>query len=369
MAGLIYAMDWEFDAGQIEEAVEALSPEIYTSLTTAAFGAASLFGQAGSQRMEELRRSRALGQQSSAQAQPVMLAMAGNEMADLSGAAPIDEASGWGVWTRFMAAQQNLPAQGGKLGYRQDLGGVAAGVDGPLFDGLQLGFLAGVSQGDLSWSRAGYSGDQNGVHAGIYAQTDLNILYFNALFGYSRFENQADREVSFTDFSGIARGGFDSEAYQGVAELGSRILAGGWLLSPSVSVVYINLQEDGFEESGADFVSLGVECREHESLSSRAGLRMAVGWNLGGALLVPRIGAFWVHEFMDDAPSLSAHFRDYGDISFSSSGQVLDEDRALLEAGLDLELAQAWSMKLTYNLKLGEYYSCQSFMAGLVIWF
>ena len=151
-----------------------------------------------------------------------------------------------------------------------------------------MGFDAGYTRGDLDWQGRSHAGDQNGVHVGIYAQAASNGFFLNAPGSYSRFDNDAERSLSFDGYSATARSGFDSNAALGRLEGGYDLSLGGVMISPAAWLRYINLNENGINESGADILSLNGGERDTDSLVSGLGVRLASLWELGEqARLIP----------------------------------------------------------------------------------
>jgi outer membrane autotransporter protein len=181
-----------------------------------------------------------------------------------------------------------------------------------LTEWMRLGFSAGLTESDLDWDGRNHSGDQSEVHLGLYAQAAHEGFFLNASGSYSTFDNEAQRSLAFNGISSTAGGDFDSSAWLGRIEGGYDYAVENWLLSPALALRYISLKVDGFSEGGADFLSLRGEERTTESVATTLGLRAAALFKLGeDAKLIPRAGIFWLHEFMDDAPSITTTFRDY----------------------------------------------------------
>jgi outer membrane autotransporter protein len=365
MEDLLTSMDWDYSAGEIGGALEALSPEMYTAYATHAVTAVSLFSQSVSQHLAGMRRSHALGYEPNPQAAQLLVATAGANLADLGALAPHADSKRWSLWTRLTGTSASLKGDSEHRGTRQNHAGVAAGFDLRLASWLRGGFSAGYTNSDLEWGEIAYAGTLTGSHGALYAQAMDGGLFVNALFGYSLLYNQSQRSILFTGASSTARGQFDSHAWQGRLEAGRQFVSGNWMLAPVASLAYVWLHEQGFDESCADYLELGLSSREHESLASTLGVRAATSWSVGSMALRPRIGVFWLHEFMDDGPSVTAHYRDYSGVPFTVSGKALDSDRALIEAGLELKASARFAASLTYHMDLGQDYSAHSLAAGV----
>ena len=84
---------------------------------------------------------------------------------------------------------------------------------------------------------------------------------------------------------------------------------------------------------------------------------------------IPRVGLFWLHEFQDDARTVTASFRDYAATPFTTSGQSPDANRALVEAGMELKFSDMLSAFADYTLDWGEDTRLHTVSAGLSIAF
>lgn len=103
--------------------------------------------------------------------------------------------------------------------------------------------------------------------------------------------------------------------------------------------------------------SLGTRSRSVESSTTNTsyttlGLRSSKEFTLLGTVAVARGTAGWVHAFGDVDPTSTASFAT-GD-SFTVSGTPIDQNAALLEAGLDLNLTPSSTFSLTYTGQIGK---------------
>ncbi len=366
MKDLLLAMDWDMDGDGIAGVLTALNPEIYTAFTTASLAAGGLFNQAMARRLEELRQRRALSlDQGRAVSGPVRLAAA--QAVPLGGNPAPEDGQGWSVWGRGLGLWANRDAAGGYLGYRQTTGGAAVGADGRVNDWLRLGLAAGVTSSDLGFSRAGYSGDMDGVHTGLYAQADLGRAFMRLTLSYASLSSSASRSIAFEDVSTRANGGFDGNLLGAGLAAGYDWRLGDWLLEPMAGLEGQHLEEEGFSEGGAGYLNMDMAEREHDSVLSRLAVRATRLVKLGGWELLPRLGLGWRHQFQDGRPSLSASFSGYGADSFTVEGAAPPGDLAVFEAGVTASARERLSFFADYRLAQGDGYQSQTLGAGLQI--
>jgi outer membrane autotransporter protein len=82
------------------------------------------------------------------------------------------------------------------------------------------------------------------------------------------------------------------------------------------------------------------------------GIRAATTMMWGATQVVPHLSAAWLHAFDDVTPGASLAFATTG-IGFSINGVPLDEDSALLQAGLDFALGERTTAGVSYTGQFG----------------
>lgn len=275
----------------------------------------------------------------------------------------------WTLWARALGGWNARSASGGYMGYSAASGGVAVGADGPVLPWLTLGFALGAGNTDLNWSQGGYDGDQRALSSGLYASADFGSLYLDASVSYTRLYNTATRAVSFTAMDTIASSSFDSQTWLGRLGGGYDFRAGGWLLGPAALLSYMKLSEDGFRESGADYLSLTVDDRDSDYWSTLLGFRAAARYDFGPTTLLPRMELGWRHCLTDDARTITASFRDYSGSPFSITGRESAPDMLELSARLTLTMSKYLNLFCQYGLTWGDGLTNQRLIAGLNIVF
>ena len=227
MQGLLTAMDFDLDAPQITQAVNALNPEMYTAFSAASLQVGRLFDQALALRLSQVGQRRALGLDQE-QAAGGMAQAAASETAPLALPAPQDS----GVWVRVLGLWADRDAADGYLGRGQDTAGMAFGADYVVNPWLRAGLAAGVAYTDLSWSGQNYSGDLDSFHTGFYAQAGLAGAFARLTASYARLMGSAARPINFEGVSLDARSDFEANLYGAGLSLGYQAFWGGGWWSP-----------------------------------------------------------------------------------------------------------------------------------------
>ncbi|RYX91089.1 MAG: autotransporter domain-containing protein, partial [Comamonadaceae bacterium] len=156
------------------------------------------------------------------------------------------------------------------------------------------------------------------------------------------------RSVGFTGFANNLKADYDVSTAQVFGEIGRRIDMGTVALEPFAGLAYVNVDADGFTESGgaaalrsgggstdATFSTLGVRASTQVGEATR--LRGTVGWR---------------HAFGDRTPT-STHAFATGN-AFTVAGVPLAKDVAVLEAGVETQLQRNMTLGVGYAGQLGD---------------
>ncbi|TDH38445.1 autotransporter domain-containing protein [Pseudohoeflea suaedae] len=125
---------------------------------------------------------------------------------------------------------------------------------------------------------------------------------------------------------------------------------GGSAFEPFAGLAYTHLRTDGFSESGGT-AALRVEGTTMDTTYTTLGMRASRNLELGGVVTVLRGSLGWQHAFGDVDPTSTARF-ETGD-SFTVSNTPIDEDVALIEAGLDFQLDNGATIGIGYSGQFG----------------
>lgn len=366
LANLMLGMDWTYSQPQIASALQRLSPEMYTSYLQAGLEGSAIFGQALERRVQEVRRGRQLGLAAGPQGAGALLAVSDE-------AAPLAEPQGsppgspdWNFWGEGLGSWSRRAASSGYLGYSQRLGGLAGGVDGRLNDWLLVGLGVGASKSSLEWGQPYLSGGLRGLHTGVYTGVELGGLHAQASLAYSEYQANGRRDIDLPGVSHLQATG-DSRSRAGLADLnaGYDWRLAGWLAGPTAGFSYAKIQQDGFQETGAGGLSLGLDDGQQESLTSRLGLQAASKLELGAWQFSPSLSLEWQHQYHTARPGLDARFPGCGDAAFKVEGLAPVADLAMLRAGLSTRLRDRLALFADLGLAQGHDYNAQSVQFGL----
>jgi len=227
-----------------------------------------------------------------------------------------------------------------------NLFGGTVGIERRINNNFSFGFAVSGSEGEVETDLLGFR----------LSSTDVESLSFipyvsyyrdNAVFGADYW---ADLMYAYTDqsydiqrnnFGLLAGGSADGSTHTvdfntGLTFRGNRVSHG-----PYVGLRWIDGEIDGYQEfgpgGGAVFPSQDIE-----SLASTVGYSVSGAFQTNGGTWVPQVRAAWEHEFEDN-----------GGTVFGFPLGTVDEDLAVLGAGVAFYCNSGWNAVLDYEARLG----------------
>jgi outer membrane autotransporter protein len=204
------------------------------------------------------------------------------------------------------------------------------------------------------YSRAGADTDARGrahtdsYHLGLYAGTQWDATALRLGAAYARHKIDTRRDVAFEGFADRPAANYHGRTAQVFGEVGHRVDLGDVALEPFAGLAHVQLRSGAFRERGGaaalqgdgdklatTFTTLGV--RASAQLGDKTRLRGMLGWR---------------HAFGDTAPE-SRHAFAGTLVSFSATGVPLAKNVAVLEAGIDTELAPGLTLGAAYAGQFG----------------
>jgi len=254
-------------------------------------------------------------------------------------------AQGFGVWT-------STDGDGNAAGADTNLGGALVGFDLSR-EGYVFGLAGGYTWGSVDVDGRGASADIGTGLLALYggANFDAVRLRGGASFGWSAIDTK--RQLGIGDVAERPEASYDATTTNLFAELGYRFGHGGATLEPFAGLGWVNVDADGFTETGAPVGGLQSSGSSFDTTYTTLGLRAAADpFAVGGASLTPRGMIGWRHAFDDVTPEAALAFAGTG--AFTVDGAPLARDALLLEAGLDVAINRNVNLGLTYSGAFGD---------------
>jgi outer membrane autotransporter protein len=209
------------------------------------------------------------------------------------------------------------------------------------------------------------------IYGSVYAAKNF---YFDAILNFANSDYDAERNITYVDGSGLvdadARGTTDGLTVSGGLSAGYDFLLGGFTISPSLGVFYIDSTINGFTETGAAGLNLIYDKQKFTSMTSNLGLRATYAWNTSWGVLLPHVRVDYVREFEDDVDVFGVRFA--ADPNANSTPPILVEtdnpDRSYwrLATGLSAQFKHGFSGYVEYQrLESFQYITFQDISVGL----
>jgi len=179
--------------------------------------------------------------------------------------------------------------------------------------------------------------------ANAFAGADL---YADAMYVYGMNEYDINRISG----GGIASGSPDGDYHQIEVTSGLNFRAGTLVHGPYASLRWLDGTIDSHAETGPG--AAAFPSSDYESLATNLGYQVSYPIQMSGGVLVPQGRAAWEHEFEDQQNA-----------AFGLPGGEIDEDIAVLGAGLGYYMTSFWNVVLDYEARLGS--ENQSHYVGL----
>jgi outer membrane autotransporter protein len=226
------------------------------------------------------------------------------------------------------------------------------GADLPLNDNWRVGLLAGYGRNDLDVSQRDSSADIDSTTLAAYLAGQWEAL--NLRLGAARSWSQVDskRQAQVGALRNTLKADYDADISQVFAELGYRLPFATVALEPFAGLAHVELDSDSFHEHGG-LAALSAEQQDDSISYSTLGLRAAAPLGqVAGLPLSLHSSLAWQHAF--DRPANDSQLGLVGYQHFSVEGAPVAQDSALVQVGLDLQLAPQANLQLGYAGNFGD---------------
>jgi outer membrane lipase/esterase len=255
-----------------------------------------------------------------------------------------------GIFAEVIGNRFNGDGQGDAPGYRQDLAGIRAGVEGNI-GGAIAGVAVSYVEGEHD--QAGLSADTQRAQADIYGGMRIGGGFFvgvDAGISYSDY-SEIERDTGFPTV--VARGDTEGWGYSAAVNAGYVLEHGAFKLLPNVRVGYLSSSTDAFSES-APLLALEYGDRDIASGFWSAGVRAATTLEMGGRPLQAFAEIGYEGLFATETDNITAHL--VGNTALPVSAGVDDPaSRGLyLRVGVDGHLDATTTLSADYGLSLSD---------------
>jgi outer membrane autotransporter protein len=266
----------------------------------------------------------------------------------------------WSFFVEGTGGSATVDGDQNANGYDFDTSGITVGADRRINDHLVIGVLGSYANSEASLVNNG-SIDIESYRGAVYATAYSNGFYVDALLGAGKNDYETKRSSMFD----YANGSLDGWELNALINTGYDFHAGQWTLSPMASLAYTQVNINSFTETDS-LTPLSFPDQHQDSLRSNLGARIAYTAIVGGMTITPQVRLSWQHEFLDSTQSIDSQFASGSSPMFTVDGPGMDRDRALISAGVSVQITPCLCIYGFYDGQLGSSnYSSNTVSAGL----
>ena len=226
-------------------------------------------------------------------------------------------------WAQTFGTYGTQSAQGATPGFRVISGGLAAGIDGEISNGVLGGLSLSQTEGYTSQPNNPGHTQHIGVTAfDLYSRYNLEPLYIQAIAGYAYDTHSSQRDVAFQTIDRTAVSDWTGNQVTTAVDVGTDLpLGASSHFTPYLRGAYARIFQQAHKETGAgDGVDLTYSHATTTSLRAGGGFSAEYQAELGDlSVLGFEARGDYAHEFKSAAPVYAIQFN-AGTTPFSLTG-------------------------------------------------
>jgi outer membrane autotransporter protein len=281
-----------------------------------------------------------------------------------------DGQSPWGTWVSGLGGFGNVLGNGNSQSLTYNFVGAAAGLDYRVTPNVLVGLAAGYTYGQ-QWVDSFYGkGWSNTVNVTAYGSYTQDAFYADALAGYAYSNNQAQRQLFIPGLQPrTSNGSTGANQFLGQLETGYRLpvfAPTALSATPFARLQVMSINQAGFNEWGANSLSLNVAQQTTTSVRSTLGANFANAFALGNQRtldMAVRLG--WLHEYADTTRPMTASFAGAPSVGFTVYGATPQRDSAVIGLQANTLVADGAQIYFRYDGELGSGSDNHAFTAGV----
>jgi outer membrane autotransporter protein len=201
-----------------------------------------------------------------------------------------------------------------EAGYDLDTWGLTVGADYRFTDRLVAGLAVGYGSSKSKFHDDGGSLESDGYSLSLYGSFYGQRFYVDAIGTYGSLEHDSRRRIHYTlptepnpvDLTAVGRA--DGRNISGGVSAGYNFGSKGWTFGPTFAITFVDVQVDGFAETGAGGLNLQFGEQSAKSLQVQAGAEVSYAMSRKWGVLSPHARVAFVKENEDDAEAILVRF-------------------------------------------------------------
>jgi len=181
----------------------------------------------------------------------------------------------------------------------------------------------------------------------VYSSFNHDDLYMNMAAFYGNESYNQQRDIGVGVYEGTTVSEHASDSFSSYVEMGRLISSYNSIFQPFASLRYMNLEEDGFTESGGGVLALKIKDADRELLTSHLGFRASKLWVFDQWTVMPEVSLAWRYHIKSVDYSTTASFVSMPDQTFLVKGE--DDDDHALDIGAALNIGKLGKFDFSMN--------------------
>ncbi|PIU41802.1 MAG: hypothetical protein COS99_03235 [Candidatus Omnitrophica bacterium CG07_land_8_20_14_0_80_42_15] len=303
MATVLGELDSLSSNQAISNALNTVVPVTDSGLTTASYSTLNQFIQTAVGRVQNIINTASISE-------------------GLTGISTGDSLKGVDIWAQGFGTYAHQSKRGTSNGYNANVYGGALGADRSLRDdktriGLSGGYAQTFVRSKDNSGRTDIDSYQANIYGGFHGDTNPYYLDWAFSFAYNNYDGS--RHITVGAIERTADSDYNGQQYSAFVEGGYLFNMGKLMLTPLVSLHYMHLYVDSYEETNAGALNLKVEKQNYDLLQSGLGAKLEAPMNCKNGTFIPEVHFRWLYDFVGDKQQTTSTFTGGGG-SFKTEG-------------------------------------------------
>lgn len=351
---------------EFSEAFSSLSPDLYDKGAQVTFANVRNYVQVLQQRMNHVRESSSPVESGS---DHPLLAYNGPD-AELGRFLSVRERTSeprrYDLWLQGFRQWGDQDGDVAHTGYDYWMGGATLGLDYLLTDWLLAGINIGYSYTDINLDRNRGDGDIRSTYGSLYGMFFKDRFYAEGALTCGVNDYNNDRAIQIGGIRRNANSDYDGNVWSAALGAGYTVPLNAWMLRFFGSLQYARLDEESFEESGADDLNLRIGDRQTDFLVSELGLRLRREFSTRNGRFLPEVSVGWKYDYDIDDQIVTTSFAGSPNVAFRIEGQDAEQNALVLGAGLTFQHKGGLGTSLRYNGELRDDYCAHGIIGEIM---
>ncbi len=247
------------------------------------------------------------------------------------------------AWGSLLASGSKVDSQNDISSYKQTTQGIILGADSEMINSVKVGLAISFLNQKLDEDETDSFSKIKSYSAHLYASYNYDDWFSFSSLSLGRANISTDREVSFLNRK--ATSSYSGNIYSISTLGGYRYQINKSTLTPTVELTYASLENNSFDESGANSVNLHLNSNSINSLKSSVGLDFSYIKKESNSYIKPNIYAKWIHEYLNSVNNIDGIFKIESD-SFVVEGRRAHKNEVIVGTGVDVGFSKNISFSI-----------------------